>query len=242
MSDVEVITAESRADMGRGASRAARRSGRVPGVVYGAGKDTVTISVDRRELVREIGRGGFNTRLYSLKVGGNSEQVLAREVQLHPVTDVPLHVDFLRLSADANIRLEIPVIFENEEESPGIKRGGVLNVVRHDIEVSCRADAIPENFTADLTGLEIGDAVRISDIILPEGVEPVITDRDFTIATVAASAAAIEEAAAEAAEAAAAELLEGEEVEEGEEGEAIEGAEGEAASEEGAATDEEQEG
>lgn len=228
MSDVDVIAAESRSDLGRGASRAARRSGRVPGVVYGAGKNTVSVSVDRHALNRELHRGGFYTRLYSLKLDGGTEQVLPRDVQVHPVTDVPLHVDFLRLAADTTIRLEIPVHFENDEEAPGIKRGGVLNVVRHEIEVECRADAIPESFTADLTGLDIGDAIRISDITLPEGVEPVITDRDFTIATIAASSAAIEEAAEEAAEL---------EAEEGEEGEAIEGEEGEAAEEDEASGD-----
>ena len=121
-----------------------------------------------------MGRGGFYTRLYNLKVEDQSEQVLPREVQLHPVTDVPLHVDFLRLSGETTIRLQIPVHFENEEESPGVKRGGVVNIVRHEVEVNCRADAIPESFTVDLTGLDIGDAVRISDIDLPEGVEPVI--------------------------------------------------------------------
>ena len=228
MSDADVISAQRRADLGRGASRAARRSGRVPGVVYGAAKDAASISVDRRQLDREMARGGFHTRLYSLRLDGQSEQVLAREVQVHPVTDAPIHVDFLRLSGDSTIRLQIPVIFENEEESPGVKRGGVLNVVRHEVEVNCRADAIPESFTADLTGLGIGDAVRISDIRLPEGVEPVISDRDFTIATIAASSAAIEEAAAEAAEATP---PEGEEGERRAEGQAPETAEGEAPAE-----------
>ena len=242
MSDADVLEAQNRPDMGRGASRAARRSGRVPGVIYGAGKDTVTVSVNRRELDREMGRGGFYTRLYSLKVEGTSEQVLPREVQLHPVTDVPLHVDFLRLSGDATIRLQIPVHFENEEESPGVKRGGVVNIVRHEIEVNCRADAIPEGFTGDLTGLDIGDAIRISDIDLPEGVEPVISDRDFTIATIAASSAAIEEAAEEAAalEAALLAAEEGEEGEEGELGEGVEGAEGDAEGEGAAAEDSEE--
>tara|TARA_A100001037_G_scaffold135332_1_gene122593 strand:+ start:13416 stop:14138 length:723 start_codon:yes stop_codon:yes gene_type:complete len=225
MSDANVMTVQGREERGRGAARAARRSGRVPGVIYGAGKDTQSISVDRRELDREMGRGGFYTRLYSLKVDEKAEQVLPREVQVHPVTDVPMHVDFLRLSGDSTIRLQIPVYFENEEESPGVKRGGVVNIVRHEVEVNCRADAIPESFTADLTGLEIGDAVRISDISLPEGVEPVISDRDFTIATIAASSAAIEEAAEEAAAAEAALLA----AEEGEEGEMLEGVEGEAA-------------
>ena len=199
MSDSEVMAAQSRKEIGRGAARAARRSGRVPGVIYGAGKDTQSISVDQRELDREMGRGGFYTRLYRLKVGKISEQVLPREVQLHPVTDVPMHVDFLRLSGDSTIRLQIPIYFENEEDSPGVKRGGVVNIVRHEVEVNCRADAIPESFTADLSGLDIGDAVRISNIFLPEGVEPVINDRDFTIATITASSAAIEEAAEEAA-------------------------------------------
>jgi large subunit ribosomal protein L25 len=239
MSDAEVISAQSRTDFGRGASRAARRSGRVPGVVYGAGKDTISISVDRRQLDREMGRGGFYTRLYSLRLDDQSEQVLAREVQLHPVTDVPMHVDFLRLSQDSTIRLQIPVYFGNEEESPGLKRGGVLNVVRHEVEVNCRADAIPESFTADLTGLDIGDAVRISDIRLPEGVEPVITDRDFTIATVTASSAAIEEAAAEA-EAAELAQLEGEEGERAVEGEAVETAEGDVPADAAASEDSEE--
>ncbi|MBH63876.1 MAG: 50S ribosomal protein L25/general stress protein Ctc [Alphaproteobacteria bacterium] len=225
MSDADVMTAQGREERGRGAARAARRSGRVPGVIYGAGKDTQSISVDRRELDREMGRGGFYTRLYSLKVDEKAEQVLPREVQVHPVTDVPMHVDFLRLSGDSTIRLQIPVYFENEEESPGVKRGGVVNIVRHEVEVNCRADAIPENFTADLTGLEIGDAVRISDISMPEGVELVISDRDFTIATITASSAAIEEAAEEAAAAEAALLAAGE----GEEGEMLEGVGGEAA-------------
>ena len=228
MSDADVLAVQSRTDMGRGASRAARRSGRVPGVIYGAGKKTVTVSIDRRELDRELGRGGFYTRLYSLKIDDKPEQVLPREVQLHPVTDVPLHVDFLRLSGDATVRLQIPVHFENEEESPGVKRGGVVNIVRHEIEVNCRADAIPEAFTADLTGLEIGEAIRISDIRLPDGVQPVISDRDFTIATIAASSAAIEEAAAEA-EAAEAALLAAEEGEEADDGEAVEGTEGDGA-------------
>jgi large subunit ribosomal protein L25 len=231
--DADVLAAQSRHDMGRGASRAARRSGRVPGIIYGAGKDTITVSVNRRELDRELGRGGFYTRLYSLKLDDKSEQVLPREVQLHPVTDVPLHVDFLRLSGGTTIRLQIPVHFENEEESPGVKRGGVVNIVRHEIEVNCRADAIPEGFTADLTGLDIGEAIRISDIDLPEGVEPVISDRDFTIATIAASSAAIEEAAEEAA------LLSAEEGEEGVLGEGVEGAEGEG---EGGAAEDSEEG
>ena len=238
MSDAEVMTAQGREEIGRGAARAARKSGRVPGVIYGAGKDTQSILVDQRELDREMGRGGFYTRLYRLNVDEHSEQVLPREVQLHPVTDIPMHVDFLRLSGDSTIRLQIPVYFVNEDESPGVKRGGVVNIVRHEVEVNCRADAIPESFTADLSGLDIGDAVRIGNISLPEGVEPVIADRDFTIATITASSAAIEEAAEEAA------LLAAEDGLEGEEGQISGGTESEAspASSEGASTESSEEG
>lgn len=195
MSNVDAILAETRENLGRGASRAERRLGQVPGIVYGAGKEPTSVVVDRRVLDRELVRGGFYTRLYHLKLEGKSEQVLPREVQLHPVTDVPLHVDFLRLAADTTIRIQIPVQFVNETESQGLKRGGVLNIVRHEVEVNCRADAIPESLQADVSGRDIGDAIRISDINLPAGVEPVITDRDFTIATITASSAAIEEAA-----------------------------------------------
>jgi len=154
-------------------------------------------------------------------VGGDNERVLARDLQLHPVSDQPIHVDFLRVSRTTRIDVEVAVVFLNEEESPGLKRGGVLNVVRHTVELSCQADAIPQQIELDLTGRDIGDSLHIGEVKLPEGVEPTITDRDFTIATIAAPSVIQEEEEVEAAEG---ELAEGELAE----GEAPEGAEGEA--------------
>jgi large subunit ribosomal protein L25 len=176
----------------------------------------VTITVDERTLVREYDKGGFANRLLDLKVGGDTYRVLPREIQLHPVSDRLLHVDFLRLTAESQIRISVPAVFINDEESPGLKRGGVLNVVRYEIELMCRADSIPEQIVCDLTGLDIGDGVHIEDVELPEGVSPTIADRNFTIATVAAPTIHVEEE------------VEGEEEEllEGEEGEVAEGEEG----------------
>ena len=146
--------------------------------------DAVSISVERKELERQIHVPGFFIRLVDVNIDGEAHRVLPRDVQFHPVTDVPLHVDFLRFSADRKITVEVPVHFENEEESPGLKRGGVLNIVRHEVEVLCTADNIPQIFEIDLTGFDIGDAVHASTIGLPEGVTFTITDRDFTIATI----------------------------------------------------------
>ena len=193
MSDVIVLAAELREKPGRGAARAARRAGRVPAVVYGGKGEPINVSVDGRELGHEFEKGGFTNRLLDLKIDGESNRVLPREVQLHPVTDVLMHVDFLRLAEDSRIRIMVPASFVDDEESPGLKRGGVLNVVRHEIEFYCRADSIPEQIVISLAGLEIGEGIHISDIELPEGVTPAITDRDFTIATVAAPTIHIEE-------------------------------------------------
>lgn len=226
MSEIHKLAAEPRERAGKGAARAARRAGRVPGVIYGARKDPVLITLDPRDLRREIGGGGFFAKLFDVELGGGSERVLPRDLQLHPVTDRPIHVDFLRVSRDTRIDVMVPVVFLNEEESPGLKRGGVLNVVRHEIELSCRADAIPPRIEVDLTGRDIGDSAHISEIALPEGVRPTITDRDFTIATIAAPSV-IREEAAEAAEAAEGEVPEGEVPE----AEAAEGAPGEGAEE-----------
>ena len=212
MDDITAISAEPREMAGRGAARALRRSGRVPAVIYGDDKDTLLVSVDSRDLHREIGRGGFGNRLYDVAVNGGTHRVLPREIQVDPVTDVPLHVDFLRLGARARVRLMVPVAFADEEESPGLKRGGVLNVVRHEIEFFCRADAIPQVIGLSLSGLDIGDSIHINDVTLPEGVSPTIADRNFTIATIAAPTTQVEE--------------EVEEEEEGVEGEVVEGEEG----------------
>jgi large subunit ribosomal protein L25 len=229
MSEINKLSAEPRERAGKGAARAARRAGRVPGVIYGAKKDPVLITLDPGDLRREITGGGFFAKLFDVQVGGGSERVLPRDLQLHPVTDRPIHVDFLRVSRDTRLNVMVPVVFLNEEESPGLKRGGVLNVVRYEVELSCQAEAIPPQIEIDLTGRDIGDSAHISDVTLPEGVEPTITDRDFTIATIAAPSV-IREEAAEAAEAAEGEVPEGE-IPEGEVPEAAEGAPSEGAEE-----------
>lgn len=217
MADIQVLAADARDRAGKGTARAARRAGRVPAVIYGNKEPALMITLEQRVLEFELQDPGFFVRLLDIEVNGSKYRVLPREAQRHPVTDRPLHIDFLRFAADRKITVEVPVVFLNEEASPGLKIGGVLNVVRHEIEVSCTADAIPEHFEIDLTGLEIGDSVHASKLSLPDGVSLTITDRDFTIATVAAPTvmAAGEEAepGAEPAEGAApaAEAAEGEE-------------------------------
>jgi len=216
MAEVSIIAAERRERAGKGPARAARRAGRVPGVIYGAKKDPAMITLDPRELDRELNTGGFMATIYDVQIEQDKERVLPRDVQFDPVTDRPIHVDFLRVSATTSVTVQVPVNFLNEEGSPGLKRGGLLNVVRHEIEMICRADAIPSTIEIDLTGLNIGDSVHISMISLPDGVAPTITDRDFTVATIAAPTV----------------VQEAEEAEEGEELE--EGVVGEGAPEEGA--------
>ncbi len=236
MPDVGVIDAVMREKVGKGSARAARREGRVPAVIYGLGKSPVSVTVSFNKIMREFNTGRFTNTLFDVKVAGETERVIPRDVQVDVVRDFPIHIDFLRISRDTKITVSVTVVFLNEEESPGLKKGGVVNIVRHEIELSCPADAIPEILEADLTGLEIGDSIHISAIALPEGVEPVISDRDFTVATIAAPTVSIEEEDAAAA-AAAAEGEEGEEGVEGEEGaegeEAGEGAKGEGTSAEG---------
>jgi large subunit ribosomal protein L25 len=219
MSNENEITVALRDRVGKGAARAVRREGLVPGVVYGGKLPPQPITITRRELERHVGSGAFFNTLYSLKTDDKVQQVLPRDLQQHVVTDVPLHVDFLRISEDAEIVISVPVSFVNEEGSPGLREGGVLNIVRFEIEVRCLANAIPEQIIAKLDGLEVGDSLHISAIALPDGVTPTIDDRDFTIATIAApSVMPVEEV----------EELEGEVVEglEGEEGEGVEGEEG----------------
>lgn len=193
-----VLTAQKRETAGKGAARAIRREGQVPAVIYGDKKDPVSISINPKELWKELHTGQtFFASTGEIQLGKDKETVICRDVQFHPVTDQPLHADFLRLAKDAKIAVEVPVNFLNEEKSEGMKRGGVLNVVRHEIELLCPATAIPESIDVDLAGLAVGDSVHISAITLPEGVEPTITDRDFTICTVAAPSsgekAAVEE-------------------------------------------------
>jgi large subunit ribosomal protein L25 len=194
-----------------------RRAGRVPAVVYGAKQPPSMISVDPKDLMRALRAGSFLATVFDVDVNGKTERVLPRDVQFDPLTDRPMHVDFLRVSPTTTVTVDIPVAFRNEEASPGLKRGGLLNIVRHEIEAHCRADAIPHHIEVDLTGLDIGDSVHISMVTLPEGVRPTITDRDFTVATIAAPTVVQEETAAAAApvEGEAAEAPEGEETEEG---------------------------
>ncbi len=182
------LQAEAREKVGKGAARAIRRAGKVPAVIYGDKKDPSTIALSVRDVIKELESGRFLTTVYDVKVNGESSRVIPRDFQLDPVRDTPMHIDFLRITKGATIVVAIPVLFQNEEESPGLKRGGVLNVVRHEIEVSAPAEALPDSIEVDLSGLDIGDSLHISAVTLPDGVEPTITDRDFTIATIAAPA------------------------------------------------------
>ena len=218
MADTIVIEAEARDRAGKGAARAARRAGLIPSVIYGDKQPPVAIAIDELRLKLLMRDPGYATYLYDIKVGDANHRALARDVQYDPVTDQVIHVDFLRVSARTTITVEVPVQFINEEEAPGLKAGGVLNVVRYSIEVVCRADSIPEKLVCDLTGTELGDSIHISAFDLPDGVTPAITDRDFTVATIAVPSAVKSEAEEEAEEGEEGEELEGEEGE-GEEGE-----------------------
>ncbi len=202
MAEAIELKAWARGRSGKGGARAERREGRVPGTLYGDKQEPQTISVDYRAINHQIHTGHFQSTIYVLDVEGNKTRVIPRAVQLDPIRDFPIHVDFLRLGKDALVTVEVPVRFLNEAASPGLKRGGVLNIVRHEIQVRCPSDAIPDHFDVDLTGLEIGDAVHISALKLPEGVKPTITERDFTVATIVGRAAEEPVPGAAAAEAA----------------------------------------
>ena len=219
MARIVQLKAAKRDRAGKGAARAVRREGLVPGVVYGDKKEPQLVSLGYVDMLQQVKTGRFLSTLVDLEVDGTTVRTIPRDVQFDPVRDFIIHADFLRLGAGARITVEVIVQFRNHEESPGIKRGGVLNVVRHEVELNCPADSIPEEIVVDLTGLDIGDSVHISSISLPEGAVPTITDRDFTIATIASPAGLKEELkeaeeAAEAAEAAEREE-EGEEAAEG---------------------------
>ncbi|MCI4665575.1 MAG: 50S ribosomal protein L25/general stress protein Ctc [Neomegalonema sp.] len=186
MADVNVLPVTAREGVGKGAARAARRDGKVPAVVYGGGEAPLPINIQFNELIKALNRGKFLASLLDLEVDGQKIRVVPREVQRDVVLDLPTHVDFLRLSDHSRINLFIPVEFINHGASPGIKRGGVLNVVRHEVELKVRAGAIPEKLVCDLTDSKIGDSIHISSIELPADATPVIADRDFTVATIAA--------------------------------------------------------
>ena len=219
MADI-VLNVELREKTGTGGARVVRREGLVPGVLYGGDKDPVAISVKMNEFKKALYTGKLLGHLVTLKYGKETQPVIAKAVDMHPVTDVPTHFDLYRVSAHQQIKIGVAVHFAHQDESPGLKRGGTLNVVLHEVLVSCHADQIPDEIVVDLTGLEIGDSVRVSDLKLPQGVQAAI-DADSTVATIAAAssmadadeaadAATAEEAVAEAAAEAAAPEAEGE--------------------------------
>jgi large subunit ribosomal protein L25 len=204
MPEIISLSAESRLRAGKGASRATRRGGRVPGIVYGDKQEPVMISLDPRELARALASPGFFATLADIVVDGTTHRTLPRDVQYHPVSDAALHVDFMRVAAGAQVTVMVPVLFINHERSIGLRRGGILNIVRHGIEMHCSVDNIPDRVVVDLDGLDIGDSIHINAVEMPEGARPAIHQRDFTIASIAASSAVKEEAAAAAATAAVA--------------------------------------
>lgn len=224
MSATKAIKAEAREKAGKGAARALRREGKIPAVIYGGKKPPVGIALDGHSMFKLLHAGGFKTTVFEIDIaGGSKERVIPRDFQRDVVKDTLLHVDFFRVTKSSVIDVEVPVHFLNEEDSPGLKRGGVLNVVRHTVEVTAGVDNLPENIEVDLKGLDIGDIVHASAIKLPEGVTFAIDDRDFTIATIAAPTVVSEEVAEEQAEAAAENRGETVEPEEGAEGEAVDG-------------------
>jgi large subunit ribosomal protein L25 len=215
MSDTNKLEAQARDRVGKGAARELRRNSMVPAVIYGDKKPPIGIALSKKEVTQRVYGGGFMTSILSIDVDGESHQVLPKDYQLHPVTDQVMHVDLLRVSRRTVVTVEIPVNFINEETCPGLKAGGVLNVVRHTVEVNVPATSIPEGFEIDLEPFNVGDSINISSVALPEDVEPTITDRDFTIATIATPAALRSES------------------DDGEEGDAEEGAEEAAGEDEG---------
>jgi large subunit ribosomal protein L25 len=217
MSEQLTLAAETREQVGKGASRLLRREGRVPAVVYGNNQEPLSIHVEEKALMRLLMTGHFMNSQVMVDAGGESIRTLPKDVAFDAVTDRPIHVDFLRIGAHTTVHVSVPVVFTDEDEAPGIKTGkGVLNIVQHEIELVCDAAAIPDDITISLAGREIGDSIHISNVDLPQGVTPAITDRDFTIATIVpptvptvadeeADAAVAEAQAAESAEEAAAE-------------------------------------
>jgi large subunit ribosomal protein L25 len=191
--DTYELKAEARERVGKGSSRELRRNGFIPAVIYGDKQGPIAIALNTNEVTKRIHAGGFMTTVATIDVNGEKISVLPKDYQLDPVRDFTMHVDFLRVSGNTEVSVEVPVHFVNEEKSPGIKVGGVLNIVRHEVELLCPASDIPEFLTVDLTGAKIGDSLHISAVTLPQGARPVITDRDFTIATIVAPAAGVAE-------------------------------------------------
>lgn len=197
MSDAVVLKAEARDRVGKGSSRAIRRQGNIPAVIYGDNKDPIGIVLPSKEVTMMLHGGGFMTNILEIKVQDATHKVLPKDYQLHPVKDIVMHVDFLRVSNKTIVTVNIPVHIEGEEDCPGLRTGGVLNVVRHEVEVNCPAASIPDAFTIDISKAEVGDTLNVSAITMPEGVTPTITDRDFTILTIQAPGGGVEEDEAE---------------------------------------------
>ncbi|MED5565316.1 MAG: 50S ribosomal protein L25/general stress protein Ctc [Pseudomonadota bacterium] len=218
MADIQSIGAQKRDPAGKGNARSLRGEGRVPAVIYGEKKDPESISIAINDITKLYKTGRILSTLLDVDIDGKKHRVIARDVQLHPVRDTILHADFLRLGKGAKIAVEVPVRFLNEETCPGLKSGGVLNVVRYTVELNCPADNIPEDIELDLIEASMGDSLHISEVTLPNGCEPVISGRDFTIATIAAPAAIRSDAAEDEEGAEDPEGEEGEETEETEEG------------------------
>ena len=192
MADIISLAAEPRERAGKGAARATRRAGRIPAVIYGNKETPSLVSIHPIDLMHQIRGGGFFSKVYEIEADGKKHRVLPRDIQLHPVTDQPMHVDFMRFSKTTRLVVEVPVIFVGEEECPGLRQGGVLNIVRHAIEMRASPDSIPESVEIDLSGYNVGDSIHISRATLPGNVELTITDRDFTVATIAAPSVNIE--------------------------------------------------
>lgn len=186
MGTTTTLNASSRTLSGTGGARAVRTSGLVPGIIYGNKKDPEMIAIDPKALMTECLQPGFFSRLYSVAIDGKEQEVLAKDVQFHPVTDRPLHVDFMRISKGAKVNVFVPITFINEDKAPGIKRGGVLNVIHHNIELICPAQSIPAKLTIDLTGRDINQTIHLEALTLPEGVVAAHPERDNTVATIVA--------------------------------------------------------
>jgi large subunit ribosomal protein L25 len=189
MSEMVELKAEERAEKGSVAAKKMRKVDSIPGIIYGGSKKPQMVALERKDLWKQVASGHFLSTVYTINVSGKKERVIPREVQLDPVRDFLVHVDFMRVSKSSRIDVEVPVHFVDEDNSPGLKRGGALNIVRHEIELSCPADAIPEELQISLEGYDIGDSIHISAVKLPKNVTPTIQDRDFTIATIASSSA-----------------------------------------------------
>lgn len=192
----DTLKATKRNNQGKGSSRALRREGKIPGIIYGNNQPEINITVDQLDIIQHYNTGSLLSRPLTIDVDGEQIQTLPRDIQLHPVTDAPLHIDFLRISNDKPVKVRVPVRFRNLDRSPGIKRGGTLNIVRHDIELLCsNPSTIPSTIEVDLAGAQIGASIHISAVKLPEGATPTIRDRDFTIAAIAGRGAAKKESA-----------------------------------------------